>query len=215
MAGMRNTATKRVTSLNDAVAADDIAVARQLLDAGANPNQIEPRMGRSPLYIAAECGHVQMVTLLLRYGADPNLPIRYVSPVNRRVQRGVVPLLQTRSKKIAGLLIKAGANINAADSHGRTPLMAAAVAGELALAQLLVLNGANVVAKDRHGHSAADLVREKLEWHLLYARGRAGLSRRQLLGRLLLMLERNARKVSRPTSPKPSSARRPTATPRQ
>ena len=48
-------------------------VAEFLLGLGANPNETDPDVGRTPLHDAAEHGHEDTVECLLRYGADPKL----------------------------------------------------------------------------------------------------------------------------------------------
>jgi ankyrin repeat protein len=57
---------------NDAPAADGVAVAGILLDAGAELQRRDDR-GRTALMIAAQRGHREMVTFLLGRGADPTL----------------------------------------------------------------------------------------------------------------------------------------------
>jgi ankyrin repeat protein len=49
------------------------------------------------------------------------------------------------------LLIEEGANVNARDYSGQTPLHFAAVYGRMASTELLIENGANVNAKDHNG----------------------------------------------------------------
>ena len=55
---------------NDAPVADGVATVKLLLDRGADPNLADDR-GRTPLMIAAERGHAEIVALLLKRGSDP------------------------------------------------------------------------------------------------------------------------------------------------
>lgn len=48
-----------------------MAVAKLLLKKGATIDAVDEE-GRTPLVIAAECGHVELFYLLMRNGADPN-----------------------------------------------------------------------------------------------------------------------------------------------
>jgi ankyrin repeat protein len=55
---------------NDAPVVDGVATVKLLLDRGADPNLADDR-GRTPLMIAAERGHAEIVALLLKRGSDP------------------------------------------------------------------------------------------------------------------------------------------------
>ncbi len=73
-------------------------------------------------------------------------------------KRNDYPLLmivvQNGFKDIAELLIANGADVNARNSYGTTPLFVAARKGDTAIAGLLVSNGADVNAKDSGGATA-------------------------------------------------------------
>jgi uncharacterized protein len=62
-------------SLFDAVAAGDLAQVEALLAGGADPNPFDSE-GRTPLIVAAENGHEELVRTLLAGGADPSLTDR-------------------------------------------------------------------------------------------------------------------------------------------
>ncbi len=61
------------------------------------------------------------------------------------------PLHIAATKEIAELLISKGADVNAKNENGQTPLFDAAVAGHKEIVELLIANGANVNAKNDYG----------------------------------------------------------------
>jgi len=58
--------------LMTAVKADDTAEAKKLIEKGADPNSRTSPTGWSALHYAARNGNVEVVSLLLKSGADPN-----------------------------------------------------------------------------------------------------------------------------------------------
>lgn len=60
----------------------------------------------------------------------------------------------------AKMMIEGGANVNAADNRGLTPLMAAARKGDLDLIRDLLAHGANPGTKDHQGRTAADYAKD-------------------------------------------------------
>lgn len=127
-------------------------IAARLLAAGAEVNALD-HDDNSPLHLAASTGDKALVALLLERGARPNV----------HNKNGLTPLLLavpdqpnqpgkaegTDGRDIALLLVEHGANINATDVSGQTPLGRAVGSNNLDLARLLLEKGA-----DPNGHSA-------------------------------------------------------------
>ena len=61
-----------------------------------------------------------------------------------------------RYSEIASLLIVEGADINALDNKGRSPLQLASESGDSATVRLLVENGAKLDVRDKDGRTALD-----------------------------------------------------------
>lgn len=68
--GARGTGAIRTTPLEAAAAADETAIARILLDAGADPQSVQPG-GFTPLHAAAQNRNRRLYDLLVERGADP------------------------------------------------------------------------------------------------------------------------------------------------
>jgi type II secretory pathway predicted ATPase ExeA/ankyrin repeat protein len=100
-----------------------------------------------------------------RAGADAS---SHSAGMQERVARGrasdVTPLIAAASgghAKVTGVLLAAGAEVNAVDVRGRTPLMAAVDAGDRESAELLLARGGDIHAVDVTGRSAMDIARQK------------------------------------------------------
>lgn len=99
---------------------------------------------------AAKAGDVATIKSLLK--SDPSL-------IEARDTDGSTPLHCATWKgheKVAELLLKEGANVNAVNQNGHwgtTPLHAAAHANQAKIAQLLLDHGANVKANDMEGRT--------------------------------------------------------------
>ena len=150
------------------VTADPLPLIRKLLEAGADPNRIvdktprsrrnfggSPRIRFATTFMrAAYSADLELVRLLLEYGADPDI----------RSSDNETPLLAAAGHgwidgysqgksfaerlEVIRLLIELGADVNWADDAGITPLMVAANMGDVAIIQYLVDQGADLGAHD-------------------------------------------------------------------
>jgi ankyrin repeat protein len=124
------------------VDADDLAGARKLLKAGANPNGLTER-NITPLSLAIANGNAAMVALLLGAGANASqLEPTGETLLMRAAQVGELPVVQ--------LLLQHGAAVDVRDArYGQTALMFAARAGHADIVAALLAAGArpNVATK--------------------------------------------------------------------
>lgn len=136
--------------LHAAVASNLPAVVAALLSRGADPNVHCRPYGDSPLHLAVRELRVKLIEILLRRGADPNV----------RDDEGATPLhlaALLRTKRVLPIvhaLLQGGAKVDAANSAGITPLMAAAMNGELAVLRALIEAGASLDAIDAWSQTA-------------------------------------------------------------
>jgi ankyrin repeat protein len=109
------------------------------------------KYGTTPLMWAAKNGDLKSIKLLLENGANPNARDRqdwtalfYVGP---------------EATVVINALLSAGAQIDARDNEGSTPLMQVALLGDFANLAFLIEKGANVHLRNREGESALDIVK--------------------------------------------------------
>ena len=187
-----------------------LELAERLLDAGADPNARlskslwyttynrdllgVDRTGATPFWLAAYTLDLPAMRLLLKYGADPNIPtakvperfedgpeftgpdlsglpeiplygpgvapihaasgvghgLGFAGNTHRHVPDGWMPAVKF-------LVEELGADVNARDHHGYTPLHHAASRGDNALIHYLVSKGADVTVVSRSGQTTVDL----------------------------------------------------------
>jgi ankyrin repeat protein len=149
------------------VTTDPLPLIKRLLDAGANPNALinntprarmregSPRIVyATALMRAAFSGDLELVKLLLSYGADPHI-------VSKDNETTLMAAAGTgfingyhRAKpaaerlEVIKLLVQLREDVNAADNYGITPLMVAANMGEVPIIQYLIEQGADLGAHD-------------------------------------------------------------------
>ena len=129
----------------------NLEVVRYLLGKGANVD-LASRDGLPPLHSAIHYGQPDIVRVLIAAGADVNLPespdkvtplLRAVSPLDGK----------EHAAEMVRELVRAGANVNAADSDGNTPLLGAVNSGNAEVVSLLLAAGADIHRPDSEGDS--------------------------------------------------------------
>lgn len=127
------------------------AALRVLKDAGADVDAVVNGFGVTPLQWAAMEGREPRIRALLAAGA--RLEVR------DGAGRTALHYAET-DEEVAALLLRAGADPDAFDIDGRTPLMEACAYGERRLAELLLDAGASPAMRDGAGESALSMALE-------------------------------------------------------
>lgn len=98
-------------------------------------------------FVSIVRGKTDIASLFLAAGMSPNTKDGEITALMEAARRG-----KTYSG-IAAALIKGGAEINAGDPFGVTPLMFAAISGAPEIIRMLLKSGADVKAKDADGRT--------------------------------------------------------------
>jgi ankyrin repeat protein len=113
--------------------------------------------GWTPLHLAVFFGRINIVHLLLNRGADINAP----SKNDQRVTPLHSALANPHNATVAQLLIDGGADLNARQSEGYTPLHYAAANGLEQIVRTLIARSVDATAKEAGGKTAYDLAVQK------------------------------------------------------
>lgn len=160
-----------ITGLMGAVIKNDEALVELFLRFGVSVNALThlPARHKTPL---CQAWTRRMVELLLAKGADPNLQC----PLGQAIRWSRV--------SAAEALLRGGADVNAFDGQGLTPLSHAAKSGSPQLVKLLLRHGADAGLANSDGSTPLSLVRRELaqyansawdDWDIYFFDNRGGL----------------------------------------
>ncbi len=112
--------------------------------------------GFTPLHLAAFFGSEGMAGLLLAHGADPSAVAR-----NTTLVQPIHSAVASRVGSIVAMLLDRGADVNARQQGGWTPLHAAAIFDDLPLVELLLSRGARADLGNDQGKTPLDIAAEQ------------------------------------------------------
>lgn len=115
--------------------------------------------GKTALHEAAYNGYIEIVSLLLKYGADPKLETfwRKESTIHRALCRVKFKQEPVGVNMSVEALLAKGANANSMNSVGATPLHYAAMNAHEKPLEILLRNGGGAMQKDREGNTPLHL----------------------------------------------------------
>jgi ankyrin len=143
---------------------------RAALEDGADVDYATPEGRSAVLHVAAMDGSADIVSLLLRRGANVNIVGKF----------GATPLITAVSSivsktpdkiRVVQLLVANGADVRRPDSDGKTPMHWAAIKGNRDVAKLLVDRGAEINALDPFDQTPLDVASDALTADYLLTRG--------------------------------------------
>lgn len=139
--------TARRTALHDAAESGDAAFVASLLLERDSQLDARDSNGLTPLYLAAQSGHAEIVSSLLAAGASANAVGRFGrTPLHRAVRGGHISVVRA-------LLSSPGTRLNDRQEGGDSALHEAASNGHTEIVELLIAAGADVNAANDLGET--------------------------------------------------------------
>jgi len=151
-----------MATFTQAIRSGDLEWARFHLNNGVDPNYYDDSDGSTPLLRAISGCDIDMIKLLLEYGADINLvePTYYDTPFNWAIQMYFInPTEKEKCSQIACLLIDKMPDINIKNHYGRTPLHMAVATNDIFLIRKMLDKGADINAVNNEGLTPINIAR--------------------------------------------------------
>ena len=161
----------------------------EMLENGINPNLNEN--GYTPLTVALNKSNIDMIELLLRYGAKPNMPnsygltalvkssaCGYSEIVQMLLDNGAKPNLFSNGYSalveasyhgycdIIEILLNYGADINITNNRNETSLISAVDSEHIDVIKLLIKKGINPLITNNYNQSALDYAKIKENYNV-------------------------------------------------
>lgn len=130
----------------------DLALAKKMLEVGANINFKNRERGNTALHHAVAEQKIDRIDFLLLSKANVNVQ-------NQREQTPLMLAAKEESAAVMTRLLKCGADLGLKDEYGWTALAWAVHMKRPALAELLIRHGADVNFTDRHGKTLISIAK--------------------------------------------------------
>jgi ankyrin repeat protein len=156
-------------SIHDAAIDGDIEAVKQHLADGVDVNS-KSDVGRTPLDVAIAFKQSLITDLLRKHDGKTRDELK-AAENELKAAESIWNAIELGSIEAVKQHLAAGADVNAKDEDGYTPLYAVAGGGHKEIAVLLIANGADVNAKNKYGETPLHYAATKEIAELLIAKG--------------------------------------------